>query len=129
MLGGEVGEWVRCAAERPLDVPPRFSVVAVEERPPLALQGVRRFVAAPAPVRCKAPTWMPAAHASIDSALRMCNAFIQCLREEISDYVGTVGVNAHMRQLVQSASVCFDWGRLLSKAPQQIHAKAFLYLL
>jgi hypothetical protein len=100
MLGGEVAEWVRSAGERPLDVPPRFSVVAIEEHPPLVLQGVRRFVGAPAPARCKAPTWMPATHASIDNALRKCNSFLQCLREEIDDYMGTVGANAHMRQLV-----------------------------
>ena len=119
-------EMIRDAALAPGDVAPRFVVVELSEVGPRALQGLRRYAGAPSHTRCKMPTWMPAVHAGLDSALRVGQDFLTAAIQEIQDYVGSVGANDHVRSVVESAAKCFDWEVLLRKPPRHEHAEAFL---
>ena len=112
----------------PSDVPPRFVVTTLLQAPPPALQGLRRYAGAPCQIRCKMPTWMPAVYAAVDSTLRFNQDFIEVITQEMQDYVGSVGVNAHMRSVVQAAAKCVDWEVVLRRPPQHEHTEALVNL-
>ena len=125
------GDAIRAEARQPsslLDAPLRYQIVPRSSPAPPQLRGVPRFRTAPHPVRCQVPSWWPAVRAQIDEGLRACKQFVLALRQEILDYNGTVGVNAHMRTVVPSAAKCFDWQYLACRRPRQEHAEAFVRL-
>ena len=88
-----------------IDAKLRFHCVpdtSLETRP-LVLQGLRMFRKKHAPCRCVVPWDLPDAHAAIDEGLRAAQKFLQQTLTELRDYVGSVGVNYEMREVMRNA--------------------------
>jgi hypothetical protein len=66
-------------------------------------------------------------HRAVNEAIESLRQYLQHLHSELRDYChGTVGSNASMRQLIEAASIAWDWEWLCEHRPESKHVHAFL---
>ena len=66
-------------------------------------------------------------HNAVNEALESLRQYLQHLHSELTDYChGAVGSNASMRELIQAASIAWDWAWLCEHRPESKHVHAFL---
>ena len=76
--------------------------------------------------RCHVPESVYVVHAEVNKAIEDARQFLKALRKEMIEILGSVGINEGMKELLESASVCWDWSYLVEHRPEPRHVQAFL---
>ena len=76
--------------------------------------------------RCHVPESHYTTQKEMSAGLNAAKHFLTCLRKEMVDIFGDVGVNKGMRDLTRLASVCWNWKQLIHDRPGPQHIQAFL---
>lgn len=97
------------------------------EHPPASLytRGMYRSTKRGDVSRCQVPAEVYTIHDYMDSALSQVADLCEKMSCEFTDYVGSVGVNNHMSQLLENCGVCWDWSHLAFNKPTATHIQAF----
>ena len=66
--------------------------------------------------------------ADIDRSLRSAVRFVEAMHDEIDQILGSVGMSADMRDLLEASTLCWGWASLVDQRPNADHVKAFLKL-
>ena len=76
--------------------------------------------------RCHVPESVYVIHAEVNKAIEEARQFLKTLHKEMTDILGSVGINDGMKELLDSAAVCWDWSYLVEHKPMARHVQAFL---
>ena len=76
--------------------------------------------------RCHVPESLYVTHAEINKGIENARQFLKALQKEMTQILGSVGINAGMKELLDSAAVCWDWNYLIEHKPEVRHVQAFL---
>lgn len=104
---------------------PRFARVLREKAPPICLQGVSRFSTV-GQHRCVVPDTLMGSSKEVLEAMYECECFLERLAYYYEGYIiGSLGVNKHMREMLEDLRKCWDVEYLVYKVPREEHYKAF----
>ena len=131
----KVPEWVAYSAYSKTELlapqvvaVPRFARVQRENAPPLCLQGVSRF-ATMGQHRCVVPHTLMGSSKEVLEAMYECECFLERLAYYYEGYIlGSLGVNKHMREMLENLRKCWDFEYLLHKVPREEHYHAFFHV-
>ena len=76
--------------------------------------------------RCEVSSVVYEVHDAIDAGCVQAQRLLEKLRCDLAAVLGRVGVSESMNELVEAASVCWDWSYLVRSMPTAKHVQSFL---